>query len=203
MSWLLNVLPVTLYFSTASSAIRQTSTGRPRKNRTGRKIRSQLWETITGWFLIKEADLRCTCMYVGVCVCGCVLNFNIFSFPQVQYLLAMWGSCEKVIQQKSTYMVILKYSMIRGSYSTSCTGGSVCCHCVNVSSLSSRAYSHLFWSFTPRQSRVVPLKQHLGNRWKGKALLHPEKWTHLVTHTHLTHLLVWINFTLTVVDCAS
>lgn len=81
----LSIFPTPLQQSVRHRPGGHTNTGQ------GRKIRSQLWETIKGCFSTKGADLRCT----RVCGCVCVLNLNTYSFPQVQYLLR--GS---VIQQK-------------------------------------------------------------------------------------------------------
>lgn len=103
--------------------------GRPHRHRTGREIRSQLWETIKGWVLIKRY-LRRICVWV--CVCCLCLHFNIYSFSSGSVFVGNVRKFWESNSTKITYVVRLKIPMIGGSYSTFCTSGSVCCHCVNV-----------------------------------------------------------------------
>lgn len=126
MSWFVNVLPVTyVFFQFLFSNLTDINREATQTHRTGGIIRSQLWETIKGWFLMKGADVMCTCMCVWV---GVACSSNISSFPQVQLLLGTLGYFNKKTKQNGFFKNQTHDDERELQYQWQC----VCCHCVNV-----------------------------------------------------------------------
>lgn len=188
MSWFVNVLPVTLYFSNASSAISQTSNRGGHTSRTGGIIRSQPWETITGVFLIKKRSRPKVC--VSVCECVWVLCLqSIYSFPQVQFMSGMWGINRNCI---CGYL-------LGGGYSISCTrvGVCVCCRRVNVHQSIQPCLQSLILVIYSEAEQGHAFETAPGEQIKGEGSS-PSSWKistpGTVTRTHSPDtILIWVH----------
>lgn len=64
--------------------------------------------------------------------------------------------------------------MIRGSYSTYCTSGSVCCHCVNVHQCIQLCLHSLILTIFSQTEQGRAFETAPGEQIKGVLLLHPK-----------------------------